>query len=471
MTGARNLADLTASALRDGIARKDVSSRAAVEACLSRIKALDDQLKAFITVDADGALTAADAADAVVSRSGHHHLPPLHGVPVAIKDLVATRGLRTTNGSLIYADNVPEADDLIVARLRAAGAIIIGKTNTPEFGFGAVCTNGICGPTANPWNPALTSGGSSGGSAVSVATGMSPLAIGTDFGGSVRTPASFCGCVSLRPTPGRLPEPGRPLARANLATQGLMARTVDDLELAYETLSGPHTLDPVSMLVDDHRPLGKPPRLARSLTLGGAYPVDDEVGACFTDAAAKIALAIGPIPEANPDATGGIEAFKTLRAAESWYKFSELIDRHEDKLTPSFVWNARQGSAISATDYLKAEATRSEVYRRFMTFFQSFEVLVLPAASVLPWPNSRIEIEMVGGQIMPSIIDYLACTFLISLVGFPVLTFPITTSASGLPFGVQLVARPGGEATLFAVGRQLEAAGFGFAWPGMVHTD
>ena len=199
-------------------------------------------LSAFITVDADGARRQADACDAASAPMG-----PLHGVPIAVKDLTNTRGLRTTYGSLLFQNHVPDQDELVVARLRQAGAVIIGKANTPEFGFGAVCTNRLCGPTRNPFDVALTSGGSSGGSAVAVATGMVPLAHGTDFGGSVRTPASFCDVVSIRPTPGRIAAPTRALGWDMLATHGLLARTVDDLELGLSVCAGPDVRDPLSI--------------------------------------------------------------------------------------------------------------------------------------------------------------------------------------------------------------------------------
>nr|WP_249809227.1 amidase [Bradyrhizobium sp. 150] len=227
MTSDRSVCDLTATALARALAKGELSSRDAVEAHLARIASLDSQLAAFVTVDAEGARRAADICDAAPTRVG-----PLHGVPIGIKDLTDTAGVATTYGSALFRDHIPAEDDLVVARLRRAGAIILGKTNTPEFGFGAVCTNKLCGPTRNPFDPVLTSGGSSGGSAVAVAAGMVPLAHGTDFGGSVRTPASFCDVASIRPTPGRIPAPHRPLGWDMLATHGFLARGVDDLELA-----------------------------------------------------------------------------------------------------------------------------------------------------------------------------------------------------------------------------------------------
>ena len=247
MTIEANLCELTATTLAKALARREISARAVLEAHLARIAAHDARLSAFITVDADGARRQADACDAASAPIG-----PLHGVPIAVKDLTDTRGLRTTYGSLLFQDHVPDQDELVVARLRRAGAVIIGKTNTPEFGFGAVCTNRLCGPTRNPFDVALTSGGSSGGSAVAVATGMAPLAHGTDFGGSVRTPASFCDVVSIRPTPGRIAAPARALGWDMLATHGLLARSVDDLELGLSACVGPDVRDPLSIGAEPH---------------------------------------------------------------------------------------------------------------------------------------------------------------------------------------------------------------------------
>src|SRR5882724_3871119 len=241
MTIGEDPCELTAMALGKALAGREISARDALDAHLARIAAHDGQLSAFLTVDAEGAHRQAAACDAARGPIG-----PLHGIPIAVKDLTNTRGLRTTYGSLLFKDHIPDHDELVVARLRQAGAVIIGKTNTPEFGFGAVCANRLCGPTRNPFDPALTSGGSSGGSAVAVATGMSALAHGTDFGGSVRTPASFCDVVSIRPTPGRIPVPTRPLGWDMLATHGFLARTIDDLELGLAACAGSDIHDPLS---------------------------------------------------------------------------------------------------------------------------------------------------------------------------------------------------------------------------------
>ena len=453
-----------ATALAARLARGEISALAATEASLARIAALDPQLNAFITVDAEGARRAARALDA--ARAAGRPAGPLHGLPVAIKDVTATRGLRTTQGSALFADHVPAEDALSVARLRAAGAVIIGKTNTPEFAFGAVCTNRLCGPTRNPWDPERTSGGSSGGSAVAVATGMVALAQGTDFGGSVRMPASFCGIVGLRPAPGTIPEPDRALGWGALATQGVLARSIRDARLMLAAMAGPDPRDPLSTRMPAAEPLpARPPRIAASPDLGGAFPVDAEVLEAFAAARRSLETVLGPTAADAPPLDGAIDAFKTLRAAESWARSGGLVEAHADALTPSFVWNVRQGREISAEAYLRAEMTRTRAWRAFMSFFSRHDMLVMPACAVLPFPNAREEVLEVGGRRLGSIIDYLACTFLISLVGLPALSIPAPRGSGALPFGLQLVVPPGREALLWLVAERLERHGFHWTLP------
>ncbi len=432
------------------IASGDVSSREAVEAHLARIASLDSRLAAFVAVDADGARRAAQICDAASAPIG-----PLHGVPIAIKDLTDTAGLATTYGSVLFRDHVPAEDDPVVARLRRAGAVILGKTNTPEFGFGAVCTNRLCGPTRNPFDPSLTSGGSSGGSAVAVASGMVPLAHGTDFGGSVRTPASFCGVASIRPTPGRIASPRRPLGWDMLATHGFLARGVDDLELALSVCAGADANDPLSLgSADDDRPVPDRVRIAATADFGVA-PVAREVRARFATACEALARVADVVPS-SPDCGGAIEAFRTLRAAHIANAYGDLLRTRRAELTPTVIWNIEAGANLSAQDYLNAERCRTAIYRSFRELFTRADVLVAPAASVLPWPNEIADVTAIDGAALETPIDYLAVTFIVSLVGFPVLTLPVPRGENELPFGIQIIAPPGRESRLFAFGRMIE---------------
>nr|WP_267135204.1 amidase [Halomonas dongshanensis] len=464
----------SASELLTQLTEGRLTSQTLVEASLARIDSLNGALQAFINVDAKGALAAAKACDR--KRRTGQTLGALHGLPVAVKDVSDSVGIPTTKGSRLLAYNRPVRDELSVARLKAAGAIVLGKTNTPAFAFGAICTNDLCGPTANPWDLALSSGGSSGGSAVAVTTGMVPLAQGTDFGGSVRTPAAFCGCVGLRPAPGTIAEPYRPRGWSMLATQGVLARNVRDAALMMDVMQGGHTDDPSSArFISDAYSLkvanlesvngSRMVRVAASLTLGGAYHVAKPIDTAFSQAVELIGVLLGPVAWQHPEVSEGVAAFKTLRAAESWATFGALVNAQEQHLSASFVWNVRQGEGISASQYLHAENTRTKVYRRFQAFFSQFDLLVLPATSVMPFANTQDDVWEIEGHACETIIDYLACTFLISLVGFPSICLPMPRQPGELPVGVQLVAKPGNERWLLQVAMQLENSGFQHQWP------
>lgn len=439
----------TLRTLRDRIARREVTARAALEASLDAIAKRDPALGAFLTVADTQARAQADALDARAALAG-----PLHGVPVAIKDLADTAGIRTTYGSVLYRDHVPATDDAVVARLRAAGAVIVGKTMTPEFGFGAVCVNKLAGPTRNPFDPALTSGGSSGGAAVAVATGMVTLAHGTDFGGSVRTPASFCGVAALRPTPGRLPNPTRALGWDMLSTAGFIAGSVDDLALALDAVAGPDPRDPLSTRSFPPASPGGAPRLAWTADFGVA-PVAKAVRAPFQTAVAKIDAAFGA-SHAHPDCAGAIETFHTLRPPLIRQAYLHLHAAHGDALTPTVRWWIERGAETKAADWLAAEAARTALYRRFLAFFERFDVLIAPAAAVLPWPNEKGDVAEIDGVALPTLIDYLAVTFIVSLVGCPVVVLPAVRAGNGLPVGIQMIGAPGRDADLLALAARIE---------------
>jgi amidase len=356
---------------------------------------------------------------------------------------------------LLFQHHIPDQDELVVARLRQAGAVIIGKTNTPEFGFGAVCTNRLCGPTRNPFDLELTSGGSSGGSAVAVATGMASLAHGTDFGGSVRTPASFCDVVSIRPTPGRIPAPGRPLGWDMLATHGLLARCVDDLELGLAACAGSDIQDPLSVGIEPGgAPDPKRPRLAITPDFGVAA-VANEIRARFAVACNALSR-IADVEQVSPDCSGAIEAFRTLRAAHVADSYGALLRDRRAELTPTVIWNIEAGGQLTAQDYLSAERRRTAVYRSFRDLLARKDFLVVPAASVFPWNNDAGDVMRIDDICLETPIDYLAVTFIVSLVGFPVLTLPTSRRPDQKPFGVQIIAAPGQESKLFAFGRRIE---------------
>jgi len=441
--------------LIDQIARQEVRSLDAVQACLAQIEQQDRTLQAYITVCAEAAIAAAEEADAAVKRGDR--LPPLHGVPIAIKDLAATAGIRTTYGSQLYQNHVPTYDDLCVARLKAAGAIILGKTNTPEFGMGAHCTNTLCGPTATPYDPHRSSGGSSGGSAVAVATGMAYLAHGTDMGGSVRTPASFCDVVGLRPSAGRIPRYPKLLPGEVLSTDGVLARCVEDAALMLSVMAGYDSRDPISLATPRwempefsdavcDRLSGKI-RLAYSTDLGIAV-IDPVVRDVFEGAIARLASICDYIVPEHPDCSTAKVTFETLRAAIIYQAHHRQLENHAEQLSSTVRWNIERGNGITAEAFLKAEMERGRLYQRFLKFFESYDVLVTVSASVPPFPHDQPEILDINGTPLDNIIDYLMITYTLTLTGLPVVSIPCGRTPTGLPIGMQLVGKPHQEGEL-----------------------
>lgn len=463
---------LSASQLAQQIARGDRHSESAVRACLAQIDRHDAQLQAFITTCPEEAIATAQAADRAIATG--ETVGALHGVPISIKDVTATAGLRTTYGSALYQDHIPTTDDLCVARLRAAGAIILGKTNTPEFSLGAHCHNPLCGPTANPYDPTRTSGGSSGGAAVAVATGMAYLSHGTDLGGSVRTPASFCGVVGLRPSVGRIPRVPKLLPWETLGTDGVLARTVEDAALMLSVMAGYDARDPVSIagqwavpefseaLCD--RLYGKV-RLGFSTDLGIAI-TDPEVRDVFEGAIAHIASLCDIIAPEHPDCAQAPAIFGTLRAGMLHHLHGHRLTKQDHTLSSSVRWNVERGQGLLAHDLLAAEASRGRLYQSFLKYFETYDVLATLSASLPPYPHDLAEILEIDGIALHTIIDYLTITYTISLMGLPALSIPCGRTASGLPVGIQLIGKPHGEADLLQFAYLLqETIHFRHQWP------
>ncbi|MFN4276287.1 MAG: amidase [Ferrovibrio sp.] len=432
-----------------------VTATQAVTRALHRIRTQDHRLHSFITLS-DSALDEARKLDA----EGPHNRA-LFGLPLGVKDLTDTAGLRTTYGSTIYRDHVPQHDDILVARAKAAGAVIVGKTNTPEFGFGALCANALCPSTANPYDLSLSSGGSSGGSAAAVAAGFVPAAIGSDFGGSVRTPAGFCGVVGFRPTPGMLPAPTRRLAWDTLATAGILAQTVADAKRLFDVLAGPDQRDPVSL-----QPMPRTgaalSRLAVSRDLGVA-PMSMAMAAQFDAACATLRQRGDHLSAAHPDCSGAMDIFATLRAAYIHSNLSPLLRQHGNALAETVRWNIARGEGLTAAAFLQAEADRSTLYRRFITFFEKYDVLLTPAASVPPFGVNSGEVTEIDGRQLGSLIDYLAITSIVTLTGCPALSLPYWPPGAVLPIGVQMIAAPRRDQDLLDFAAALERIdNFGF---------
>ncbi|XKH36996.1 amidase [Azospirillum doebereinerae] len=291
---------------------------------------------------------------------------------------------------------------------------------------------------------------------------MAPLAHGTDFGGSVRVPASFCGVASIRPTPGLIPAPGRALGWDTLATHGVLARDTADCALLLGAMAGADLRDPTSLFGD--RDDGSPSRLAATPDFGAAA-VSRAVRARFAEAVDRLERAVGPVARRHPDCGDAMATFRTLRAAQIRHAYGPLLARHGERLTDTVRWNIEAGAGITADAYLDAQAARTALHRRFAALFAEIDVLAAPACGVLPWPNAEGEVTAIDGRPVETILDYLGVTAIVTLIGFPVLTLPMG-DAEGLPFGVQLIARPGEERRLIRLGRMLEReAGFVHRWP------
>ena len=428
------------------LALRELSVVEVLDAFLAQIEHLNDRVNAIVTRRPAAELRAEAAAADRRFASGDG-LGPLHGLPMAIKDLSLTRGLRTTFGSLVYRDFVPTRDELYVERCRRAGAIIIGKTNTPEFGAGSQTFNAVFGATRNPYDLSKTSGGSTGGGAAALASGMLPLADGTDLGGSLRNPASFCNVVGFRPSPGRVP---RLNARSGdtLGVHGPMARSVGDVAWLLAVMAGPDPRDPLSLPEQGSAllaPLERDfhgTRVAWSGTLG-RYPVEAVVTE-VCDAARPVLVQLGcEVANDEPDLDGVDELFQTLRAQGYAASHRRDLERHRALLKDTVVWNIERGLALTSDDLSRAAAIRTALDARVAAFFERYDFLALPVAQVAPFAVETQWVREIEGVPMPTYIDWMATCYAISCTGLPAVSVPCGFTPSGLPVGLQIVGRRG----------------------------
>ncbi len=443
MTG-NDLCFLTASELVRRIITKELSACDVMAAHLTQIDRVNPQLNAIVTLLPDRAMDQAARADEMLAHGDV--LGPLHGLPIAHKDLVETKGIRTTFGSPIFQDFVPDRNALIVERLQAAGAITIGKTNTPEFGAGSQTFNNVFGQTPNPHNLAKTCGGSSGGAAVALATGMLPLADGSDFGGSLRNPASFCNVVGYRPTPGRVPTWPTAAAWFPFIVEGPMARTVEDVALMLSVMAGPDPRSPIAIQESGdqfaaslHQDFSGV-RVAWSQTLGG-LPIEQSVTA-VVDGQRQSFESLGClVEEAEPDLSDADEIFKAWRAWYYWLAFSELLKVHRKKFKDTIIWNIEQGRTLDGTQLALVEQKRTVLYHRVREFMNTYKFLVLPVVQVPPFDITQEYVTEIDGVVLNSYIDWMRSCYYISVLGLPAVSVPCGFNEDGLPVGVQIVGR------------------------------
>ncbi|HEX4836202.1 MAG TPA: amidase family protein [bacterium] len=453
---------MTAADLAAAIRARRLSPREVTDAVLTQIERLNPATNAFCTVAADRARDDARSAEAAVMRGGP--LGPLHGVPVSIKDLTPTRGIRTTFGSLAFADHVPAEDALIVERLRAAGTIILGKTNTPELGAGANTRNAVFGPTRNPWKLTHTCGGSSGGAAVALATGMGPLAQGSDLGGSLRIPASFCGVVGFRTSPGVVPIYPTPMAWDSLSITGPMARTVLDTALMLSVIAGPDARAPFSVPVEAarwveaaRRPEISGWRAAWSPDLG-LQEVDAEVARIAGEAAAACVDLGCSVEKSHPNLAGAPEIIHTTRGARMAALYADLLPRWGETMNPHLVRNIEQGMTLTAEQWGRAEVARTALWHRVRAFFDRYDLLLTPTVAVRPFPVEMDYPAEINGRRVETYIDWFLLTYAITITGLPAISVPAGWTADGLPVGLQIVGRWRREDSVLRAAAGLEAA-------------
>src|SRR5262245_58931662 len=456
-----DLCFLPATELARRIRARELSSRDAVAAHLRHIERVNPRVNAIVTLTADQAMREAAAADERLARGDS--IGPLHGVPVAHKDLQETKGVRTTYGSLIYKDNVPSFDSLVVERLKAAGAISLGKTNTPEFGAGSQTFNAVFGATLNPYDLTKTCGGSSGGAAVALACGMVPLADGSDMGGSLRNPASFCNVVGLRPSPCRVPSWPTERAWFTLSVDGPMARTVADAALMLSVLAGPDPRSPIALCQDGRRfaaPLDRDFRGVRVAWTGGlGLPYEPAVRQAVNRQRGTFESLGCVVEDAEPDFTGADEAFEAWRAWSFELVLGKELRRNRDRLKDTVVWNVEEGARLTGPQLGRAEVLRTRLYHRVRIFMQRSEFLVLPVSQVLPFDVNQQYVTEIDGVKMGTYIDWMKSCYFISTIGNPALSVPCGFSdGGGLPVGLQIVGRHHDDLGVLQLGHAFEQA-------------
>jgi amidase len=454
----RALWRLTAVEAVQLLKNKKVSPLELIDAAQARIEAVDGAVNAMVTRCFDRA-----RARAKTLRLPDPDTPGwLGGLPLSVKDLSDVDGVRTTFGSPVYKDNIARRSCLSVQHLEAMGGLVVGKSNTPEFGAGAQTFNQVFGITRNPWDTRMTCAGSSGGAAVTLATGQVWLATGSDLGGSLRTPASFCGVVGFRPSPGRVPFGPSVLPLNTFPVNGPMGRCVADVALMLDASAKLHPLDPLSYdapaVPYAHavaHPVA-PKRVAWGGGFNGVCPLDAEVEAICRAATLRFAELGAVVEDKAPDASGAREAFQTFRGHFMAASHGALLKSHREQLKPEVIWNMEFGLSLSSEDLRRAALLQGQLYGRFAQFMAEVDILAVPTAAVPPFPVEQRYVESINGQKMPSYIDWILITSIVTMTGLPSVSVPAGFTKTGLPVGLMLVGRPRGEAALLSAAKLFE---------------
>ena len=452
---------------------RELSAAELLAAHLEQIERLNPRVNAICTLDAEGATAAAARLDEAMAAGAEPG--PLAGLPVVVKDLVDVAGLPTTRGSPIYRDAVAGHDDLMVARMRTAGAVIVGKSNVPEFGAGSHTFNTVFGVTRNPYDLGRSAGGSSGGGAAALTSGMVAVADGSDYGGSIRNPPNFNSVVGLRTTPGRVPKVPAGDPWETLSVTGPMGRTVADAALLLSVIAGPDRRDPTS-ICEPAAPFAKLAprdlkgcRVAYSRDLG-MLPVEPAVTEAIERALPLLADLGCIVEQAHPDLSGGAEAFDTIRALRFAADHAATLRNHRAQLKDTVIWNIERGLALTTDQVIHAHQLRAEQFQRMSAFLERFDVLILPVSQMLPFPVEVDWPRSVAGVPMATYIDWMQSCSLITMTSHPALSLPCGFTTAGLPVGAQIVGRYRGEADLLAFAAAWEAAlGISARRPALAH--
>lgn len=454
----------SATELRARLQRRDISARELMNATYDRIDALNPRLNALVNLlTREQALSLADMADAKIARG---ESGALLGLPMAPKDAEDVQGFPTTMGFVPFKDRFAKQDGLMVQRLKAAGALMIGKSNMPEFGLGSHTFNRVFGHTFNPWDISRTPGGSSGGAAVALATGMLPIADGSDMGGSLRNPASFCNVVGLRPSIGRVPDDANPLGWfARISTKGPMGRTVADAALLLSVQAGTNHADPLALTSTGNAYTNT---LTRDLT-GLRVAFSPDLGLPVDPAVRKVLAGVPDLMTAlgchadltAPDFSGAMEIFNVQRAA-----MLSVTGRALERSLPDWrkhakdtvIWNIEQGLALTGEEIITSEVERTRLYRRITRFFETYDALLLPAAQVPPFDARLDWVHEVDGVPMPTYLDWMRVCCVVSVTGLPAISVPAGFTDDGLPIGLQIVGKPHGDLELLQIAQAVEAA-------------
>ena len=458
--GGNEIAYASAAELGRRLRMREISTVELVESTLRRIGALNPQLGAFLTVSAGRAR--AEAANADVAISNGYAIGPLHGIPFSVKDLEATEGVRTTYGSAVHRNNVPSEDSIGVSRLRAAGAILIGKTNTPEFGLLGETKNLLGRDCRNPWNLQCTTGGSSGGAAAAVAAGLGPLAVGSDGAGSITAPSSFCGVFGLKPSTGRIPAWPIPSNSRMFVATGPITRTVEDAALMLSVMSGPDSRDPISM----HEPLldfrenSTKMAVAWSRDLGH-FAVDPEVAASCEVALSAFRDRGWSVVEDTPAIPNPWVAYMPLFLGDEWASLGPLVESAGDSFHPEALAEIAPGRNVTISSYIRALSELTQFKATMYEFFTRHDLLIMPTTAVTAFPAGRAPDLIGGGQVAPHWTTFMPFPVSWNMTGQPAASVVCGMSAAGLPVGMMIVGRVGREDNVLAAARIIEEA---FPW-------